>query len=137
MLSESLMREMAALVAAAATSSMLLVSLCKQMSGLLLIRIGDRQAHEVLEQIVAQAFDDLPSHPARKIVGDVVAHAAQREQQHHPGWHLPKDVRDPGARNVPFMKRFTRYASDALDTAKRIAPKHTDEKHRPRAASRI
>ena len=43
------------------------------------------------EYIAAQALDDLPTHPARIVVGDVVTDAAQSEQHHHADRYLPQD----------------------------------------------
>ena len=86
--------EIDALVAAAATSSMLLVSFESKCPGLLPIQIRGGQPQVVRKHVAPQSLDHLAAHPARIIVGDEVADAAQREQHDDRDRHLPKNFAD-------------------------------------------
>ena len=60
---------------------------------LLAVEISRGQAQIVGEDIASQTLDDLPPDPARIVIADVIAEAAQREQDHDADRHDPLDPR--------------------------------------------
>jgi hypothetical protein len=62
-------------------------------TGLLAVEIRRGKPQIVRKDIASQALDDLPSYPAWIVIADVIAQAAQREEDHDADRHGPLDPR--------------------------------------------